>query len=350
MTSRPRVIELPASFEAVNEYAYVQGWTDGLPVVPPTEERVQLMVNGSSRQGADIIGVLGPKKGLATVEKIAAQAVMAGCMPEYMPVILAIVEALADPAFNLDGVQSTTSPCCPFVIANGPVVQDLKMNTGRNALGPGNRANATLGRAVRLLLLNIGGGVPEEVDKAILGFPGKYTCCLGEAEAQSPWEPYHVERGFTRGASAITIVAVQGTISLNLGKMKTPYLLECLAQSLSNIGHNDIQLGGGEPVIIASVGLALRLADEGYTKAAVKAGIYEQAGIPVQGLEAKMNRRAERTMKGNVVAGLAKPAKKAEDIIVLVAGGPEDYHTTVMPTFGDTRSVTRPVAWPARPR
>ncbi|MEK7874429.1 MAG: hypothetical protein AAB502_11310, partial [Chloroflexota bacterium] len=138
---------------------------------------------------------------------------------------------------NLHGIQATTNPVAPLLIVNGPVRRALDINCGRNALGPGNRANATLGRAVRLLLLNIGGGVPEEVDKAILGFPGKYTCCLGEAEAQSPWEPYHVERGFTRGASAITIVAVQGTISLNLGKMKTPYLLECLAQSLSNIGH-----------------------------------------------------------------------------------------------------------------
>lgn len=346
MTPDSRIIELPASSEAVNDYAYAHGWTDGLPILPPTEERVRTMVEASGRPPSNVVGVLGPKKGLATVEKVAAQAVMAGCLPEYMPVILAIVEALADPAFNLDGIQSTTSPCGPFVIVNGPVVPDIKMNTGRDALGPGNRANATLGRVVRLLLLNVGGGIPETVDKAILGFPGKYTCCLGEAESQSPWSPLHVERGFAAVASAVTLVAVQGTINLNLGKMKTPYLLECLAHILSNIGHNDIQLGGGEPIIIASPGLAKRLAREGYSKTDVKEAVYELTGVPIAGLEAKMDRRADRTQKGVVVNGLAKPARRPEDVIVLVAGGPEDYHTTVMPTFGDTRSVTRPVAWP----
>lgn len=346
MALTSRIIEIPAPLEEVNDYAYRQGWTDGLPIIPPTEQSVQRMVEASGRRAEEVIGILGPRNGRATVEKIAIQAVMAGCLPEYMPVILALVEGLADPDFNLDGIQSTTSPCGPFVILNGPVIQRLGVNVGRNALGPGNRANATLGRVVRLLLLNVGGGVPEEVDKAILGFPGKYTCCLGEAEAQSPWDPLHVERGFAPETSAVTLVGVQGTISLNLGKLKTPYLLECLAHILSNIGHNDVQLGGGEPVILVSPGLAQRLHHEGYPKASVKEAVYRQAGVPIAGLEARMDRRAERTQKGAVVDGLAKPARRPEDILVVVAGGPEDYHTTVMPTFGDTRSVTRPIAWP----
>ncbi len=171
---RARLFEIEDSFAEINESFYERGWTDGLPIVPPTEDAVAAMLEGTDRDRDELIGVLAPRQGEATVEKIAINA-LAGCRPEYLPVIVAAVEAMADPVFNLNGVQACTDAAAPLIVVNGPIAQELGINSAGNALGQGCRANATIGRAIRLILMNLGGGFPRETDMSTLGQPGKYT-------------------------------------------------------------------------------------------------------------------------------------------------------------------------------
>ena len=195
---------------AVNRLYRERGWTDGLPIVPPTEIAVLEFLNATDRDPREVIGVLPPRQGEATVERIAANAVMAGCCPEYFPVVLAAIEALADPLFNLDSVQATTHPVAPLIVVNGPIVREIGLNGGYNAFGQGCRANVTIGRAVRLVLMNVGGGLPGSGDRATQGSPAKLAYCVAENEAGSPWEPLHVEAGFPRDASVVTVFGCEG--------------------------------------------------------------------------------------------------------------------------------------------
>ena len=192
---RSRRVEL-AELEDEAEAMFDRGWTDGLPVVPPTEERVLRMLDGTTRAPDEVVAVVPPDLVECTVEKVAVNAVMAGCKPEYLPVVLAAVEAACTDEFNAHGLLATTYFSGPVVIVNGPIARAIGMNSGVNALGQGNRANATIGRALQLVIRNVGGGRPGEVDRATLGNPGKYTFCFAEDEAGSPWEPLSVERGF----------------------------------------------------------------------------------------------------------------------------------------------------------
>jgi thiol-disulfide isomerase/thioredoxin len=193
------------------EACFDRGWTDGLPVVPPTRERVLRMLAGTDRDPAEVVATVPPNFAPCCVEKIAVNAVMAGCRPEYLPVVIAAVEAACTDAFNIHGVLATTYSVGPVVIVNGPVARAIGMNSGVNALGQGNRANATIGRALQLVIRNVGGGRPGEVDRAAHGNPGKYTFCFAEDEDGSPWEPLSVERGFPPGASTVTVYAGDGS-------------------------------------------------------------------------------------------------------------------------------------------
>ncbi|MBI3300687.1 MAG: hypothetical protein HYZ72_01200, partial [Deltaproteobacteria bacterium] len=184
------------------ELLFARGVTDGLPVVPPTEERVKRMLAGADRDPQELIGTVGPNYGRATVEKVAINAVMAGCHPSYFPVVLAGVAALSDEKFNAHAINVTTFSATPLAIINGPIRQEIGVNCGHNALGHGFRANATIGRALRLIIMNIGGAKPQEITKATMGHPAQFTFCVGENEEESPWEPLHVERGFGREESA----------------------------------------------------------------------------------------------------------------------------------------------------
>ncbi len=197
------------------EAMFDRGWSDGLPLVPPTEERVLRMLTGTARDPQEVIGLVPSDLVPATVEKIAINAVMAGCKPEYLPGVLAAVEAVLDEPFAMHGVLATTMFVGPVVVVNGPVRRQIGMNARGNALGQGNRANATIGRALQLVIRNIGGGRPQEVDRATLGNPGKLTYCFAEDEEGSCWEPLSVERGITPGKSAVTVFAgfgLQGVV------------------------------------------------------------------------------------------------------------------------------------------
>src|SRR5712664_2381395 len=189
------------------EELYARGVTDGLPVVPPTRARVARAVAATGRDGAELVAEVPPNYGRATVEKVAINAVMAGCRPEYLPVVLAAVEAVCDDAFDLHGVSATTNAPAPLVIVNGPLRGELEVNCGAGVFGSGWRANATIGRALRLVCVNVGGARPGEVSMSTLAHPGRYTYCIAENEDASPWPPYHAGRGFPVVASTVTLFA-----------------------------------------------------------------------------------------------------------------------------------------------
>lgn len=333
--------------DALQEYLESRGWGDGLPVVPPTPERVEVMVAGAGRAADEVIAEVDPRRGVATVEKIAVNAVMAGCRPTYMPVLIAAVEAVTDPEFNLHGIQATTNPVAPLLIINGPARQALGINCGRNALGPGRRANATIGRALRLLLLHVGGGVPDKVDKSTIGMPGKYTFCLGESEEESPWEPLHVERGFRPEDSTVTAVGVQGThnvLALSAGARE---MLLLTADAMATMGNNNVLYGRGNPTVFFSPGHAQLFARQGFrSKQAVKETLFRLSRIPASRFPEHevfpLVPLAERSLDGDFV----QVTRRAEDILVVVAGGREPYHVCYCPNFADTTAVTRQIVFP----
>jgi len=208
------------------EEMFERGWTDGLPVVPPTPERVEAMLGGAD--GAVSLGFVPPSMGEATLERVAACAVLAGCRPAYFPVVTAAARAVLDPAFNLHGQAVTTQPAGQLVVVNGPVRQAIGLNSGMGALGPGFRANLTIGRAVRLLVTLCGGAVPGGLDRATLGQMGKIGFCIAEDEETSPWEPLHVERGFGAGQSVVTVIGSDAPLNISDHRSRTPQDLACI--------------------------------------------------------------------------------------------------------------------------
>ena len=335
--------EAPDDPLAFFEFALARGWSDGLPLIPPAPERVERTLGATGRDPASVVARLDPRRGEATVERIAINAVMAGCAPEHLPIVIAAVEAVADPAFNLHGIQATTNPVAPLLIVNGPARRRAGINCGRNALGPGCRANATIGRALRLCLLNIGGGAPGEVDKAILGMPGKYTFCLGENEEESPWEPLHVERGHARDTSTVTAIGVQGTNNLLVLSGHAEDVLAVTADAMATMGNNNVLIGNGNPVVFFSPGHARQLVAQGFrTRQAVRGFLLGRARIPLDRFPAR-DVVPGRPLGDRAVDGAVPAVRRPDDLLVVVAGGPEPYHVTYCPSFGDTRAVTRAV-------
>ncbi len=232
-----RRVELGSDEDPI-EAVFARGWSDGLPVVPPTPERVVRMLGGTSREPGEILGEAPPDLAPVTVEKVAINAVLAGCLPEYLPVVLAAVEAALVDSFCMHGLLATTWFSGPLVLVNGPVAERIGMNSGINALGQGNRANATIGRALQLVIRNVGGGRPGGVDRATLGNPGKYTFCFAEDEAGSPWEPLAEERGVEPGRSAVTLFAAGGVQGVLDQLSRTPESLAAtFAACLRTVTH-----------------------------------------------------------------------------------------------------------------
>ena len=203
-----RRIEL-GDAEDVFEFMFERGLTDGLPVVPPTPERVMWMLTGTRRDPRDVIAVVPPNLAPVTVEKIAVNAVMAGCKPEYLPVVIAALEAVCTDQFNIHGMMATTWGATPVIVVNGPIRHRLGMNMGMMALGYGTRSNATIGRALKLVLRNVGGARPGDIERSTLGAIGKFTTCFAEWEERSPWEPLHVERGFNKEENVVTVFGLE---------------------------------------------------------------------------------------------------------------------------------------------
>jgi hypothetical protein len=322
------------------EHFYNQRWTDGLPIVLPEPERVETMLKGTTLSPAESVGSISPGGGEATVEKIAINAVMAGCLPQYLPVVIAAVKATTQPQFNLHGVQTTTNPCGPMVQVNGQIRERLQINGGSNCFGPGWRANATIGRAVHLVLMNIGEATSDDVDKSTQGMPGKYSFCFAENEEESPWSPLHVERGFKPEDDVVTVTAPATTFNM-AGGGDAEDLLLTIAHSLTAIGSNNFRQGGGEPMIAFCPQHANILADAGYSKDDVKRWLHKEARVPLEWLPAGVKAQRER------LTGLEDPLPLApswEGFIIVVAGGPGGLHSTFLPTFGDTYAASELVA------
>ena len=334
-------------WERDQEELIARGMSDGLPVVPPTPERVERMLRFNSFDPDEVVAVLEPAFGKATWRSIAHNAVMAGCRPEYLAVVGAAVAAVAADEFNLSGIQTTTGAATTLVIVNGPVVGEIGMNAGSNALGPGNRANATIGRALRLVLQNVGGARPGEMDMSTLGQPGKYTFCLAENEAASPWAPLHVERGFALIDSVVTVV---GTVGVNeivdSISTKPEDLAQTYAQSMliaGNVSPGGL-LGGGEALIVMPPEHAMLFDRAGYTKQQVKAAIYERAVLPLDRLSPAVREHIITTRSAVGAEDSFAPirvAQQASDVIILVAGG-VGIKAAYIPTWGGTtRAVSR---------
>jgi len=233
------------------EFCFEKGWTDGLPVVPPTPQRVVAMLQGTRRPAQEIVGVIPPNNIACSVEKVAINAVMAGCKPDYLPVVLAAVEAACLDAFCMHGLLATTYFSSPVVIVNGPIRGAIQMNSGINALGQGNRANATIGRALQLVIRNVGGGVPGGVDRATLGSPGKYTFCFAENEEHSPWESLAVQRGFSSDVSTVTLFPGHGLHEIFDQLSRTPEsLARSMAGCLATVVHPKIGMAADAILVI----------------------------------------------------------------------------------------------------
>ncbi len=334
-----------ADWEAANELMMARGWGDGLPIVPPTLERVERMLEYCDRPWDQSVAAIPPRNGAATPLRIAANAVIAGCRPEYFPLLLLAIEAMCEKQFNLYGIQTTTHPCAPLVIMNGPVAKELDINSGHNAFGPGRQSNATLGRAVRLALLNIGGAVPQVGDMATLGHPGKYSFWVAENEAANPWEPLHVERGFSAATTTVTVVGADAPHNINDHESITAVgILKMVVGAMANTGSNNVHYHG-EPLVVLGPEHAAAIMREGYSKADVKRYIYENARVPLgkfsdENITRRMRLKFPERFANAGPDALVPLCARAEDVMIIVMGG-AGKHSVHIPTFGVTRSVTR---------
>lgn len=338
------VLDVEGDFEAANEALYREGLTDGLPVVPPTRERVEGMLGAVDRDPGDVVGVVPPRYGDATVEKIAVNAAMAGCEPAYLPVLVAAVEAMTEEEFNLYGVNATTHPVAPLLVVNGPVVDELNVNYGYNVFGQGWRANATIGRAVRLLLVNVGGGEPGGMDRATHGHPGKYSYCIAENERKTPWEPLHVQRGYDPDESTVTVFGAESPHEINDHVSEDAHgVLTVAADVLATIGNNNAYYTQGELVVVFGPEHAQTVARDGFSVEEVRRYLYDQArnrlGKLRQGGMYGIHDWPERfEVKDD--RGRIPLVEDPERINVLVAGG-AGKHSMAIHSFGETRSVTK---------
>lgn len=330
------------SEEAALEQLHDAGCTDGLPVVIPTPVRVERMVLASGLDPDVSLGQLGPNLGEATVEKAAIASVMAGCLPDYFPVVVAAVRAVSDPRMDMTEVQATTHNLGPLLVVNGPAVGACGIAAGFGALGPGHRANATIGRAVRLAMINIGGGRPGTSDMALLGHPGKFTFCLGEDEESSPWPPLHTSLGYDAEQSAVTVVCTEGPHSVvcfpdDDPEVSADHLLNALAASLSGLGANNTHFAKGTQVVVLNPDHATVLADVGYDRDSIaevlcqrsKRSWAELATVRTRGSGINDEQRRQGADPDKVVHALRSP----EALLILVAGGTGLY-STVMPSWG----------------
>ena len=325
----------------------VSGAGDGLPIVPPTAARVTRMLTANGADPEAVICQLAPLFATVTWQDVAVNAVMAGCRPDYLPVVAAAVDALAEPEFNLIGIATTTGSASTLVIVNGPIAARIGMNAGANALGPGHRANATIGRAVRLVLQNVGGARPGEIDMATLGQPAKLTFCMAENAAASPWVPLHVERGFSAADSVVTVVGSAGIVEVvDSSSLGAEALAQTFAQSMliaGTLGGGGM-LGGGEPLLVLPPEQAVLIHDAGCSKARFKALIWERAVLPLDRLSpAVCDHLIERRLSGQEpdLRAPLRVAEKADDIMIVVAGG-VGIKAAYIPTWGgSTRAVSR---------
>jgi hypothetical protein len=344
------ILELEDSWEAINEWFLANDLTDGLPIVPPTQARVATMTDYVERtlgwKASDAIGTLAPRRGLATVEKIAANAVMAGCRPDYMPVLLACVKGIADSKFNLDAVQTSTHNTSPLPIVNGPIRTAIDLNRGYNYTGSRWHSTSTIGRALQLVMINVG-GTPGSINIHTQGHIARFEHCIAENEEENPWEPLHVERGYTAQMSAVTLIPAcpAAMIDDNGGSRTAKELLRTLALSIPYVGNRNTN-GEGQPLLILCPQHARLLANGDYSKAEVKRYIWEYGRLPFGSIpRGNLTNFSRKILEQN--AGFDPDfgvpiADKPEDIVIVVMGGTGTHSLSVQTRLA-SENVTVPI-------
>jgi hypothetical protein len=345
-------VAAPADAALLQEWFFERKWSDGFPLIAPTPEAVARMVAGSGRAAGAVIGVVPPRRGVATVEQIAVNAVIAGCRPQHMPVLIAAVDAMLDPAFNLASVQATTHPVAPLLIVHGPIAGELKLNAGAGTFGPGSMSNAVLGRAVRLILWNIGGAHAGAADRSTHGAPSKYSFCIAENIEASPWGPFIAGRGLPANASAVTVFGGEPPHNINDHEHgDAEGILQVAADVMRTLGSNTWFIawhGQKQLLLILGPEHAASIASSGWSRRQVQEYLHRET-----------SRRRDELIHGGMY-GMRDwtPAVNAlpmdalipivpfpDDILVLVAGG-EGKHSAALPSFGATVAVTRQIELP----
>ena len=335
-----RVLELEDSWETINAWFLEHDLTDGLPIVPPTADRVAAMLDGRDRDRS--LGPMPPLWRTATLEKLAINAVMAGCEPSYFPIVVAAVDAMLDPAFNLYGVQATTHPVAPLVVVNGPYGRSIGVQGGQGCFGPGYRANATIGRAVRLILMNVGGAWPGRGDMATQGSPAKFSYCIAENEDASPWAPM-------REGDTVTVYGGEPPHNVN------DHVATTAAGVLTTIADTAITLGSNvgayftqaQLMIVLGPEHAKTVAGDGLSREDVQRYIYENARLPLGLLKlgGMYGMHDWPAWMNAITDANARPPRvpSPDDVFVLVAGG-SGKHSAVVPNCTFSRAVSRPIA------
>lgn len=331
----------------VNDYFYERGWTDGLPIVPPTQQKVDEMLSAADLSPDTVIAILEPMGGVATIEKIAVNAVMAGCRPEYLPLLMTAVELVAKPEFDLRGLATTTNPDVPMIIVSGPIVEQLDINAGVNSLGRGWRANASISRALHLIIQNIGGSWPGVTDMTSIGHPGDFVMMLAENRKASPWPPLQTELGHSGNASVVTIMAAEGIHSiLGIGQSDEGFL-KLVAAHLAGLErpYRETML------LVIAQDTAKMLADKGWTREKMSSYIKERAKIPFKLYE-------ERYLRGAIRKGIPEWVFRVKDpelmipspvigkLLILVSGGTGEK-SMLIPGWYDSEVMSSEVRLPS---
>ncbi|MXY52991.1 MAG: hypothetical protein F4Y86_10775 [Gammaproteobacteria bacterium] len=340
-TDAAQLVSAPDDALAAIDACFDNGWTDGLPVVPPERSRVEAMLAMEGRPPETVIATH-PTTGLeCSILGAAANAVMAGCLPEYFPVVVAALEAANETPYNYHGSAASTGGSCQMLIVSGPVVQDIGMNAAGNVFGPGNRANATIGRAMRLVLLNVFRMTPGIADQSTQGHPGKHTMCIAERSERNPWMPLNEEFGYGPDISSVTVYAGAGFCNVENHGGNTPEaILDSVADSMANLGC----ITAGESVVVLSPEHAEIVASTGWSKADVREYLFEQARQPVADMQRVMKfvpREYERQGREDMHRGYS-----ADDILITVAGGDAGGHSAFIPSWSRGRGSlmqTKPI-------
>ena len=332
------VSEAADVYEAIEMY-HVKGWTDGLPVIPPTPELLGRFLEASGLDADDVVFHLAERKRTVRAGKVALNAIMAGCLPSYMPVILAALEAMADPAYNIHSSATSTGGAAPFMVVNGPIRHEIGLNMQGNIYGPGNRAGATIGRALRLIIINCLGSKPGLLDRSTQGNPGKYSFTFAEWEENSPWEALNVELGYEAETSTVTLLAAEGPHNIQNHYGKGLGIAETAAATMAGLGS----MSEGQSFFVFAPEHAHLLAEEFPTKKELQEYFFENATLPLSQLlrTGKLDKPIAADDYGNV-----RHALKPDDIYIVVAGGEAGGHSSWVPAWSRRRNgevVTRPV-------
>ena len=337
-----RLVDGAGGFDELEEM-FEREWTDGLPVIPPTVERVEAMLGG--RDGSLLLGEMAPAMARVTLERVAACAVLAGCRPEFFPVVVAAVEAVLEPAFNVGGQAVTTQPCGQVLVVNGPVREAIGLNGSVGALGPGWRANMTIGRALRLVVSLTGGGFPGRLDRSTLGNPGKVTMCFAEDEDVSPWEPLHCDRGFSASSSVVTVVGADAPLSISDQRSTSPLeLARVLGEAAAATWSPNWWPLGGVSLFVICPEHARSFSEWGWSKDRVREEMFSAVVRSAGSL-----RWGETTplVGGASDDQMVRKWDSPEDIMIVVAGGEAGRYSAVFgPCLGmNTEPISKEVQW-----